>query len=89
MSAGIENIIFGILLTLCLFLFIISFVAMYRGKTLRMLFVTLAFGTFLCKSGVLVAYLFTEFAEPTFMFVTGAMLDTIALLSLYVGVLKR
>ena len=86
---GIENIVFAVLLMVSLFLLVIAFTALYRGRTWRMFFVATAFLTFFVKACLLAIYLFTEFAEPQIIFIACAMLDTIALLSLYAGVLKR
>ena len=86
---GIENVVFAILLMTSIFLAAIALAALYRGRTWRMFFVAAAFSTFLVKAGILVAYLFTDFTEPQMVFIVGAMLDTIALLLLYAGVLKR
>ena len=86
---GLENIVFGVLLVVTVFLFSIALVALIRGKTIRMFFVAGAFFAFLIKAVLLVMYLFAEFWDPAPVFVGIAMADTVALLLLYAGVLKR
>ena len=85
----LESIVFGILIAVTLYMFIISVSALIKGKTLRMFFVMGAFFLFLTRSVLMALYIFNEFLDVRTVFIMIGMLDTLALLSLYAGILKR
>ncbi len=83
----IEKIIYLVIGIICLILFIIAFMAYHRDKRSRYLFVEFAFLLFSIKGFLISSELFIpemEWVDPV-----SVILEFVALLSLFYGVLKK
>ncbi len=86
---NLESIVIAFMLAISLFLAIVAWTAFGRSRSKRMALVSLAFTAFLVKALFLAGHLFVDLVGPTFLIISIAALDGLALLLLYFGILKR